>query len=246
MMSEHETADIKQPKNNKVLLVEDTRALQLLVASYIRKAGLEVEFANNGEEGVAAAMSGDYAVVFMDSQMPVMDGFYATKLLRVGGYTRPIIAMTANDVQVDWQRYQAAGYTDYLAKPIQQAQVQSILARYVATTTDVETKQQGLVSTLFDTDPDLVGMIKTFLDTLPDYIDQCQQALASKNWEALASALHVLKGMGGSYGYPVITEVARESESQVKSGNFTTVAALIEKLAQLSHKAQHSYQQMVL
>ncbi len=233
-----------QQLQGKVLLVEDTPELQVLIASYLRKIGLKIDVANNGEEGVNAAMSGDYDLVFMDIQMPVMDGYTAVKILRAKGYIKPIIAMTANAMQEDRQRCLAAGCNDYLAKPVQREQIYSILEKHLSgTTTDGNTSRE-LISTLYETDPDMADMVKTFIDILPTYISQCQEALEGETWDALAFALHTLKGMGGSYGYAIITETAREAENLLKTGDYASVAGLIEKLAQLNGDAQRGYKQM--
>ena len=118
---------IQQQLRGKVLLVEDTPELQVLIANYIRKTGLKIDMANNGEEGVNAAMSNDYDLVFMDIQMPVMDGYTAVRTLRAKGYEKPIVALTANAMQEDKERCLMAGCNDYLAKPVQREQIYSLL-----------------------------------------------------------------------------------------------------------------------
>lgn len=84
-------------------------------------------------------------------------------------------------------------------------------------------------------------MVETFIQVLPDYIEQCQTALATENWEALAHVLHTLKGMGGSYGYKIISETAMAAEQKLKAGDYTGVAPMIDELAQLDDQAQRGY-----
>lgn len=103
--------------------------------------------------------------------------------------------------------------------------------------------KQGLVSTLYETDPDMVEMVKTFLDTYPDYLDQCRAALEAENWEAMQEILHILKGMGGSYGYPSISDTARHAEDSLKAGDHRLATELFEKLVQLNESAQFGYRQ---
>jgi len=225
----------------RVLLAEDTPELQLLISRYIRKTGLEVDVADNGELAVKAALAGDYDLVFMDIQMPVMDGYTAVKSLRAKGYAAPIVAMTANAMQEDRQRCLAAGCDDFVAKPVQREHLYNVLARY--STVAASEQAISLVSTLYETDPDIAELVETFLGVLPGYIDQCQSALAVKNWEALNYALHVLKGMGGSYGYKIITETAAEAEQRLKLGDYAGLKPLVEKLEQLNAQAQRGYKQ---
>ncbi len=86
-------------------------------------------------------------------------------------------------------------------------------------------------------------MIKTFLDKFPDYLDQCRLALESENWEAMIETLHILKGMGGSYGYPAISEIAKQAEAELKAGDSSNAKVLFEELLQLNEAAQRGYQQ---
>ena len=105
-------------EGKKILVVEDVEENRLLVQRILAKQGLAVDFAVNGEEGVAKATSSDYDLVMMDVQMPVMDGYTATRRLRTLGYDKPIIALTAHAMKEDRVRCMEAGYTDYLTKPI--------------------------------------------------------------------------------------------------------------------------------
>ncbi|WP_413290575.1 response regulator [Bdellovibrio sp. HCB337] len=102
----------------KVLLVEDAPINQILIGRFLTGAGAQVDFADNGLEGVKKAMSGDYGVVLMDIQMPEMDGYEATTTLRKQGYSRPIIALTAHALKEDRDRCLQVGCSDHLTKPI--------------------------------------------------------------------------------------------------------------------------------
>lgn len=107
----------------RVLLVEDTIDNQILIGHFLRIAGAEVDIACNGEDGVKKALAGEHQVVLMDIQMPVMDGYAATRALRQQGYRKPIVALTAHAMIEERQRCMAAGCTDHLTKPIRRAQL---------------------------------------------------------------------------------------------------------------------------
>jgi len=105
--------------SRRVLLVDDGEDNRRLVAYMLGKAGYAVETATNGQEAVDEVMSGrEYAVVLMDMQMPVKDGYTATRELRSAGYAGTIVALTAHAMSGDRERCLAAGCDDYVAKPI--------------------------------------------------------------------------------------------------------------------------------
>jgi two-component system, sensor histidine kinase and response regulator len=111
-----------QQLHGRILLAEDVAATQRLYALYLRRAGAEVDLADNGAvaiERVEASMreGRPYDVILMDMQMPVLDGYSATRALRQKGYAGPIIAVTAHALDGDRQRCIEAGCDDYCAKP---------------------------------------------------------------------------------------------------------------------------------
>ncbi len=107
-----------------ILLVEDVIATQRLYALYLQRAGATVDVASNGAIGVEKALASrtsgrGYDVILMDMQMPVLDGYSATRKLRGEGWTGPIVAVTAHALAADRDRCIEAGCDDYLAKPVE-------------------------------------------------------------------------------------------------------------------------------
>jgi len=102
----------------KILVVDDSPDNLALIKRILMIAGAKVETANDGKEGVAKALDGNYHAVLMDLQMPEMDGFEATKELRRLRYQKPIIALTAHAMKEERKRCLDAGFTDHLTKPI--------------------------------------------------------------------------------------------------------------------------------
>ncbi len=126
-------ADLSVLNGKKVLLVEDSPDNQLIVRVFLKKYQMEVDCAMNGEEGVEKATHGDYDLVLMDVQMPVMDGHEATKVLRGQGFTKPIIALTAHAMKEDRDRCLSIGFNDYLTKPIEAPVLYQTLTKYTST-----------------------------------------------------------------------------------------------------------------
>jgi len=124
--------DIKHDAS--ILLAEDNPVNQKLAVTLLTKAGYTVETAGNGKEVVKkfAEEPNKYDIILMDIQMPVLNGFDATKLLREKGFDRiPIIAMTANAMKGDREKCLEAGMNDYIAKPIKREIVFEMLRKWV-------------------------------------------------------------------------------------------------------------------
>jgi len=107
-------------KRARILLVEDLPDNRMLISSILKKLGALVDCAENGREGLEKAMQGNYDIILMDLQMPVMDGYEATLELRKRGYGKPIVAVTAHAMQDDRKKVMQSGFTAYLTKPIDQ------------------------------------------------------------------------------------------------------------------------------
>lgn len=105
-------------EGRRVLVVEDSEDNQLLVQLLLLKRGMKVEFASNGQEALDTVARSSFDFILMDMQMPVMDGYAATRHLRSTGYTGPIIALTAHAMKEDRERCLSAGCDEYLTKPI--------------------------------------------------------------------------------------------------------------------------------
>ena len=103
----------------RILLADDGEANRQLASLLLTRAGLSVEEVENGADAVAKASSEDFALILMDMQMPVMDGWSATRALRQRGFSKPIIALTAAAMVEDAQRCFDAGCDDFLTKPIE-------------------------------------------------------------------------------------------------------------------------------
>lgn len=117
----------------RVLLAADNPVNRLLAKALLQRGGYEVETAENGRLAVEAVTRGQYDVVLMDVHMPEMDGIEAARQIRELDSQRretPIVAMTANAMEEDRQRCIAAGMNDYIAKPIDEAELLRILARW--------------------------------------------------------------------------------------------------------------------
>lgn len=213
----------------KVLVAEDNKDIQDLVRLLLNKAGIEPDIVENGELAVELAKLSTYDLVFLDIQMPVMDGFRAIEELRQRSYVAPVVAMTANAMKEDREKCKKSGFSDFISKPIDQNDLYSILTKYLKSGQTIESDNILLTSNLLSDDPDLIDLIDRFITRLPIMRDAINQAYSEGKEEELSGLIHQMKGVGGNYGYPALTELCAKIEFQIINNDEGNVAALIEE-----------------
>ena len=223
----------------KILLAEDSIDNQTLLRTVLGNIGAEVEVVENGRLAVERAETGAFDVVLMDMNMPEMDGYEATRRLRDRGYSRPILALTANAMSGDCERCLAAGCDTHLAKPIDRRQLIEAVAQYVVSETSqtatataspsraVTPDQSGGISSQFVDDPQLADILPGFVERLPGQLDALCEALEEERLEDVERLAHRITGAGGSYGYPTLTEVAKSLELAARSRDAGGAAAAL-------------------
>ncbi|CAK0762227.1 two-component system, sensor histidine kinase [Gammaproteobacteria bacterium] len=219
----------------RILVAEDNLDNQKLISLLIRKVHAEIVVAVNGQQAVERAQIEDFDLVLMDMQMPVMGGIEATELLRLTGFDRPIIALTANATEFDKAQARDAGCNGFLTKPIDQEAFFSVLRRYlpksdsVKPTTNITTTN---LSSLKD-NPEFQEMRNNFVRELPTKLRNIEIAYQSKDWSVVSGLAHQLKGVATTFGFPDMTRIAGDLEFQVLRGDYDPVGYLIPELMAL-------------
>ena len=120
-----------EPQSGAVLVADDNKTSEVLVTLLLEKLGFEVTAVSDGAEAVDEALTKSFDLILMDMQMPSVDGYEATKILRDKGVTSPIVAVTAYALEGDRDKCISAGCDDYLSKPINKDRLYEIVGKYV-------------------------------------------------------------------------------------------------------------------
>jgi PAS domain S-box-containing protein len=251
LMARNEEAIIQQLKNKRVLLVEDTPFNQEVAIEFLRQAQLYIQLAENGQEALQILENEMFEVVLMDMQMPVMDGYEATRRIRhqLELKTLPIIAMTANAMKGDRQKCLDAGMNDYISKPISQKKLMEVLIRWLlpssdeasaanneptkGTTQEDETDTQKVIDwpaareQMGGSEVLLEKMVRKFVDDHVNAVIQIMDAYDQHDIELAYRLTHTLKGVAGSLSANKLKNCALALEQGLESG---AIAIRIEYL----------------
>lgn len=218
--------DIKnwKPLNGKVLVVEDNEMNQLLIGQNLKAAGVNFEIENNGEDGYQAALAGNYDLILMDIQMPVMDGKEAIGILRAVGFNSPVIALTANVMPEDVAEYQRLGFNAHLAKPIERERFYGCLAKFLKESSDTVSNQSLAALDVYK------DVQEQFVKELPQYQQKLELAVAEEDQKSAETVLHQLKGLCGNFDMPLLTERVLISYQTVRTESFAVTLPTIQQV----------------
>jgi len=214
---------------NRILLADDDPSIVQLAKFHLEQLNAVVEHAENGQVAVEKAMNNVYDVILMDMDMPVLDGFEATKQLRSKGYSGLIVAATGFTGDEDKKRCLEAGCDRYMAKPFMREDLSQLL---------LSMHEEPLYSTLAD-DPHMAGLIESFVQELPARVRELELAIVSEDIKLMEQITRTLKSQGTSYGYEIITELAGIVETRLQAGGAIAQAKSdIDKLLKMCSHAR--------
>ncbi|MDX2440635.1 MAG: ATP-binding protein [Desulfobacterales bacterium] len=230
----------------KILLAEDNPDNQRLISMHIRKTGAEVEVVENGKLAVERGADDSFDLILMDMQMPIMGGIEAISKLREKNCTTPIATLTANAMKEDALESEAAGANDFLTKPIDRHAFYTVLTRYLSPssvnaqhTSDTPPPHASTATPVRTSDipaprdeylDDIGDLIENYVRQLPETSYRIERLLSAKEWGELKSEIHQLKGTGGAFGFPEITDQCINIEKEMLKKDFDAASSLITNL----------------
>jgi signal transduction histidine kinase/DNA-binding response OmpR family regulator/HPt (histidine-containing phosphotransfer) domain-containing protein len=232
----------------RVLLVEDNRINQEVARDMIEMLGCQVEVANNGQEALDALARDDYDLVFMDCQMPEMDGYAATRAIREqeaagngGGAHLPIVALTAHAMDGDREKCLAAGMDDYLTKPFPLDQLCAVLGDWLAAAPEKNDRPEPnrppatpATAPGAPLDPNALDSLRAlerqgaqglvrkairfYLEDAPKLIETLREAVSLADSQALSNAAHSLKSSSANLGAVRLAKLSSDLEKAGRAG----------------------------
>jgi len=218
--------------NIKILLVEDNLMNQKVTHALLKRMGCEVTIADNGKTALHILEKQSFDLIFMDGNMPVMDGFEATKKIREnenkhGGHT-PVIAMTALAMSKDRERCLAVGMDDFIAKPINGSKIYQVLKKFCAKKNEQQTDVKSEVTNEFFDQSHLMNICSKDADIIIEiigiykkdayqYINDLKRFHEVNDPEAYYKKLHTLKGNSANIGANRLQSIIVEMEESGKS-----------------------------
>ncbi|WP_178861277.1 response regulator [Thiomicrorhabdus cannonii] len=233
----------KQLHGAHLLLVEDNNINQELIVELMNAQNISASIANHGVEALELLKANEFDGVLMDCQMPVMDGFEATRRIRAMPQyaSLPIIAVTANALEEDREKALESGMNDLVTKPIRPEELFSIMAKWIspsnrnnvfrtsqsqASDEKVELPQEiegidiqkGMETTNYNNQLYL-KLLKKFADSQKSFKHEFMQAIKVGDWNQAQLLAHTLKGLSGNIGASKIYEAAKQLEKMCDGEN---------------------------
>jgi CheY-like chemotaxis protein len=207
----------------RVLVAEDHPVNRLLAVKLLERLGCSVDVAQNGAEAVDMSNGSEYAAIFMDCQMPEVDGYEATGRIRRreadGGEHVPIVAMTANTMEGDRERCIDAGMDDYLPKPLRPAELEGALRRALnGGENQVPLVDHELLQDVLDEAGREAGLATMFLEESRKRLGRLRAAIESGADDEVAAVAHSVKGSAASFGATRMAALAHEIEQGIGNG----------------------------
>ncbi|WP_155827616.1 PAS domain S-box protein [Limisalsivibrio acetivorans] len=206
----------------KVLIAEDHEINQELIAIVMRGLGADVHIASNGKEACDIFKREDFDLIFMDVNMPVMDGLESTRCIieeekRTGREHTPIIALTANAVKGDRERFLEAGMDDYIAKPFTSSRLKKVIRKYVNPSGEGASEKDRLYDEL-ESDlgierSSLGRLVELFFEHAETGVSEIVKAAERSDHETIVRQAHRIKGAALNLKFRDIGRVARDIEA---------------------------------
>jgi len=239
----------------RILLAEDNSTNRFVALAQLGKIGYTADAVSNGVEALEALQQGEYDLILMDCEMPVMDGYEAARQIRKQGNSLvPIIALTANAMAGDRDRCIRAGMNDFLSKPVETAQLAEVLAKWAhgfdppAAAPVAEPTASEEAAGVFDSaallrrldgDRQVAGLIvKRFLGEAPAQLEELRKRLVEADAPGARFLAHALKGSAAAVSAVGLHAVALQLEQAADADRLDRFGQLLFRAAQELERLQ--------
>jgi PAS domain S-box-containing protein len=231
------TMTARRERAARILVAEDNATNREVALAQLRKLGYQADAVNNGAEAVQALEREHYDLVLMDCEMPVMDGYQATRHIRSARPGLPVIALTADAMSGDRDRCLSEGMNDYLAKPVDLDLLADVLAKWLAVRRPAERPKavfegEPLLRRLMG-DRELAGsVLKCFLHDVPSQLNNLRQRLKDADAAGVRMQAHALKGAAATVSAEDLRVIALAIEQSGKTAQLDQCAELLPRAAE--------------
>jgi len=252
-VSQCPNASVAFLKGLRILLADDSEDNRFLILSYLNDAGCQIEIAENGEIAWSLFQPGRYDLVLMDIEMPVMDGYAATRAIRLieqqaNAAATPVLALTAHAFADIVGKSQEAGFTAHLTKPVRKTALIDAIAQYthagssrvaalpppaheaVAPAVAPSAAAAG-ARIKVRMEPGMEDIVPAYLAKRKKEIAQYRQALENQDFETIRMLGHKLKGTGAGYGFAELTSLGSALEQAALRRDSSDVRTKVDELA---------------
>ncbi len=227
-----------------ILVVDDNKINRMVVLEDLQRLGYRTEAAENGEQAVELFKQGRYSCILMDCQMPLLDGYDATRAIRKHEREHdlkptPIIALTAHAFEGERERVVEAGMDDFLSKPFHPSSLRKLLRQYgteQAAESSSPPQPRPTATALAPTavlDPAIdrsALLLSLFLEQMPEQLEQLRQALSSGSVKRIRNCAHKIKGSCLTLAAPQMAATADEIQKRAEAEQLHVIPALVLQL----------------
>ncbi|WP_299701904.1 PAS domain S-box protein [uncultured Pontibacter sp.] len=252
-----------------VLLVDDNQINQKVAFKLLERLGCRTDVASNGYEAIDRALNNGYDMVFMDIQMPEMDGVTATSILKekLGADCPPVVAMTAYSMREDAEKFMSQGMDDYISKPVKSNDLYKVIMNWHARNwkrenaegleanlpEDAETQAQPVIDVAIVEQLREIGgddftkqLYSEFEVEAGELLEEAKKELDAQQYKSILSTLHQLKGTGFTLGINQVAELAKILEHDIKHDQFESVADNFSELLKQYENYRKTYKEIIL
>jgi len=232
-----------QASEMRILLADDSEDNRFLILSYLKRIGSFIDIAENGALAIDLFKNNTYDIVLMDVEMPVMDGYTATRAIRdlerlTGAPPTPVLALTAHAFTDMAEKGLNAGFTELLTKPIRAVRLLEAIAKYPRRAHVANARQ-----------PIRIQVEEGMEDVVPGYLAKrradvslYRDALAKGDMETIRIMAHRTKGTGAGYGLPMLTDLGSALERAAKNGDHSELRIKLDEFANYLDNVELEYE----